>query len=381
MTMASDRDARAQRMAPISERMLALREVVLDEWMRQVRAKVPSAVALPHPILINTIPVLYDNLIEALSPDYPRTSAAAATHLVALEHGGERARLSKYDVESVIVEYQLLRETIFRVLRRDGVAVSEQEGEIISSAIDAAIRESITAFTLVQAAFREQFFAALAHDLRGPLANAILSAQLIRRSGDLAAIHGYADIIHENLGRVDQMIGQLLDTLVVEHGERLPIKPSNFDLRDVVTEVCDQMTLAHGPRFEVEGGSVRGWWGRTELQRALENLISNALKYGAADTPIRIVYSSEHERVMLSVHNEGDPIPPDQVESVFQVFRRAAAAKQNPAQGWGIGLPYVRSVAESHGGSIDVDSAPERGTTFTIAIPLDMRPFLDAPVL
>lgn len=84
---------------------------------------------------------------------------------------------------------------------------------------------------------------------------------------------------------------------------------------------------------------------------------------------------------MLSVHDEGASIPPDQIESVFQVFRRAAAAKQNPAQGWGSGLPHVRSVAESHGGSIGVDSAPERGTTFTIDILLDMRPFLDAPVL
>jgi signal transduction histidine kinase len=368
-------------MAPISERMQALREVVLDEWAQQVRSKIAGAAALTHPILINTIPVLYDKLAEALSPGYPRTSAGAATPSVSLEHGGERARLSKYDVESVIAEYQLLRETICKVLRRDGVAISELEGEIINSTIDAAIREAVTAFALVQAAFREQFFAALAHDLRGPLANAGICAELIQTTDDLARIRMYADKMRENLGRVDQMIGQLLDTLVVQHGERLPIEPANFDLREVVTEVCQQMTLAHGPRFEVEGGSVRGWWGRAELQRALENLIGNALKYGAADQPIRIVYSSEHGRVMLSVHNEGAPIPPDQIESVFQVFRRAAAAKLNPAQGWGIGLPYVRSVAESHGGSIDVDSTPERGTTFTIDIPLDMRPFMDAPVL
>ena len=381
MTTASDTDARARQLAPISERMQALREVVFDEWAQQVRGKIAGAAALIHPILFNTFPVLYDNLTEALSPDYPRTSAAAVTPSVALEHGGERARLSKYDVESIIVEYQLLRETIFSVLKRDGFAVREREAEIINSAIDGSIREAVTAFVLVQAAFREQFFAALAHDLRGPLANVGICAELIQRTDDLARIRTYAVKMRDNLGRIDQMIGQLLDTLVVEHGQRIPIKPSNFDVREVVTEICEQMTLAHGQRFEVEGGSVRGWWGRAELQRALENLISNALKYGAADKPIRIVYNSEHGRVILSVHNEGDAIPPDQVESIFQVFRRAAAAKQNPAQGWGIGLPYVRSVAESHGGSIDVDSAPERGTTFTIAIPLDMRPFLDAPVL
>jgi signal transduction histidine kinase len=83
----------------------------------------------------------------------------------------------------------------------------------------------------------------------------------------------------------------------------------------------------------------------------------------------------------LSLHDHGSPIPPDQVESLFQVFRRAKAAKEGDQKGWGIGLPYVRSVAESHCGSIDVDSAEERGTTVSIDIPIDSRPFQNAPTL
>jgi signal transduction histidine kinase len=360
--------------------MVELREVVLDEWERRVRAEIACAAVLQHPVLINTFPVLYGNLVEALTPDYPRTSAAA-TPSVALEHGGERARLTGYEARSIIIEYQLMRETILDVLKRHAVPVSDRESQIISTAIDAAIRESVTAFALVQVEFRERFFGAIAHDLRGPLSNATLFAGLIGQSADLGKIHEYAGKIRDNLGRVDQMIRQLLDTLLFQSGERLPIKPAELDMADIVTEVCEQMKLVHGPRFEVQGGSVRGWWGRAELERALENLIGNAVKYGLPDTPIRIVYSSEHGRVLLTVHNEGDPIPPDQVETVFQVFRRAMAAKQGDAQGWGIGLPYVRSVAESHGGSIDVDSSSERGTSFTIDIPLDARPFKDAPTL
>jgi signal transduction histidine kinase len=360
--------------------MQALRDVVLGEWAQQVRATVAAARALRHPILINTIPVLYDNLAEALTPDYPRTSAAA-TPSVTLEHGGERARLTRYDAQSLIAEYQILRDVIFKVLEQNGVKLSGQEAQIIGSAIDASIREAVTAFALVEAALREQFFAALAHDLRGPLANATIAAELIGRTSELGNAHVYAAKIRDNLGRVEQMIKQLLDTLVMHHGQRLPIEPTRFDLKEVVTEVCEQMTLVHGPRFEVRGDSVTGWWGRTEIQRALENMINNALKYGAPDKPVQIICDSEHERVQLSVHNEGDPIPADQIETIFQAFRRATAAKQNPAEGWGIGLPYVRRVAESHGGSIDVDSTPERGTTFTITMPLDMRPFIDAPTL
>jgi signal transduction histidine kinase len=66
---------------------------------------------------------------------------------------------------------------------------------------------------------------------------------------------------------------------------------------------------------------------------------------------------------------------------IFQVFRRAQAAKEGKKQGWGIGLPFVRAVAESHGGSVAIDSTVERGTTFLIDIPVDSRPFQKAPTL
>jgi signal transduction histidine kinase len=381
MSLASDQDAGAGKPSALSQRMCELRECVLAEWAARVRAEVEGAERLPEPILFNTFPVLYDNIVQAVTPAYPRTSAEVATPSVAPEHGGERARLTSYGAKSVIREYQILRSTIIDVLKRHTVQISDEEAQIITSSIDASIREAITTFALTQAAFREQFVAALAHDLRNPLANASVAAQLICRTTDLGKIRNYAGKISENLGRVDQMIRELLDSVLFQSGERLPLRLSNFDIHDVVTEVCEQFEIAHGQRFELHGTSVRGWWGRDEMQRALENLISNALKYGVHDKPIGISYASEHGRLQLSVHNHGDSIPPDQLEAVFQVFRRAKAAKEGDTQGWGIGLPFVRSVVERHGGSIDVDSSEERGTTFSINIPLDARPYQNAPTL
>jgi len=381
MTFASDKGSEPHGLAPLSQRMRELREEVIGEWARRVRAAIDAAATLREPVLVDTIPTLYDNLTQALTPDYPRTSAEVPSVSVATEHGGERARLTHYDIQSVIAEYQILRDTIHAVLAQHGAFPTLEEARIIDSAVDATIREAVTAFALVESAFRERFFAALAHDLRGPLANASISAQLIGRTDDLAKIRRHAGMIEDNIGRVDDMIRQMLDALVFQHGERLKLKLSYFDLGDMVSEVCDHLALAHGPRFEVQCSAAQGWWGRGELQRALENLVGNALKYGAADKPVRIIVTSGHERVQMAVHNEGRPIPADQLESVFQVFRRALDAKQGETQGWGIGLPYVRSVAESHGGSICIDSAPERGTTFTIDIPADARPFQDAPAL
>ena len=93
--------------------------------------------------------------------------------------------------------------------------------------------------------------------------------------------------------------------------------------------------------------------------------------------------ATEHggERVMLSVHNEGTPIAAEEIEDIFQFYQRARAAAQGKKEGWGIGLSFVRAVAESHGGSVTVDSSLERGTTFLMDMPADARPFQDAPTL
>jgi signal transduction histidine kinase len=379
--LASDQNLDPGNLSPLSRKMLELREVVFAEWENRVRTSVNSASTLSLPVLINTLPTMYDNIVEALTPDYPRTSAAVATPSVALEHGSERARLTHYEANAVICEYQILRSTIIEVLKQHHVPVSDDEMQIISSSFDASIREAVTAFTLAQSAFREQFVATLAHDLRNPLAAASTAAQLIPHLRDFEKINNVASRITDNLGRIDKMIQDLLDTVMFQRGERLSLHPTNFDIADVVREVIEESSAVYGPRFEMVGTSITGWWGRDAIKRALENLISNAVKYGASDTPIRISISQYYERMLLSVHNQGDPIPPDQVESVFQVFRRAKAAKEGNQQGWGIGLPYVRSVAESHGGSIDVDSAEDRGTTFSIDIPADSRPFQNVPTL
>lgn len=381
MIFASDQNTEPGSLSPLSQRMLGLRADVFAEWEKRVRASVKGADALPHPILINTLPTMYDNITEALTPDYPRTSAAVAMPSVALEHGGERARLTSYEAPAVISEYQILRSTVLDVLRRHDVPVSDAEMQIINSSIDGAIREAVTAFTLAHAAFREQFVASLAHDLRNPLAAATAAADLIVHVRDFEKIDRFAHKISEHLGRIDKMIQDLLDTVVFQHGERLSLHPSNFDIMEVIQETTEQASDVHGPRFTVLGASVNGWWDRDAIRRTLENLTSNAIKYGAQGTPIGISAQEYDGRLLLSVHNQGHPIPQDQVESLFQVFRRAQAAKDGNQQGWGIGLPYVRRVAESHGGSIDVDSAEERGTTVSIDIPVDSRPFQNAPTL
>jgi signal transduction histidine kinase len=380
VTLATDQNIDPEKLSPTARKMLGLRDEVLLEWGKRLRQTVKEAEQLPHPILINTFPSLYDNLAQAISPDYPRVTGDEG-NTVASEHGGERARLTHYNVHSVISEYQILRWTIFDVLKLHDVRLNEGEVFLINISIDGSIREAVNAFALTQTALRERFVAALTHDLRNPLSAAHGFAELVKRLSDEAQITEFAEKIIGNLRRMDRMLQDLLDSVTFQSGERLQLHLEEFDIQEVVKEVCDQLTVMHGPRFQILGSPTKGWWGRDAIKRAIENMVGNAVKYGTPGTPIRLKAESENERIFLSVHNEGEPIPPEQIECIFQVFGRAAAAKKGNKEGWGIGLPYVRNVAESHGGSVTVDSAVQRGTTFLIDIPVDARPFQDAPTL
>jgi signal transduction histidine kinase len=373
---AGDQPASLNRLSANAKKMLALRDDVLLEWVKRLRSTVKEAEQLPQPILLNTFPVLYDNLAQAISPDHPRTTSTLAS-----EHGGERARLTSYNAQAVVLEYQLLRWTIFDVLTLNGVQFSGDELIVISASIDDAIRESVASFALAQSAMRERFVATLTHDLRNPLAVVNAAAEMIQHKSDSPEIQMLSSRIIDNTSRMDSMIQELLDAVVFQTGERLRLHLQQIDILDVARDVCDEFISIDGPRFPLIGETVMGFWDREAFKRAIENLVSNAIKYGARDSQIQVFVTSFDGRMRLSVHNSGSPIPPEQLESIFLVFRRAKAAKEGDKDGWGIGLPYVRSVAESHGGSVEVDSTVERGTTFTIDVPIDSRPYQNAPTL
>ena len=384
MTYASDQQQGGAALSATSQRMLALREQVFAEWENAMRATVGQAAGLRHLVLIDTLPVFYDNIAESLTPGYSRQSGGDGS-TVAAEHGGERARVTSYDHAALIDEYQIFRRTILGVLHGAGVSLDHDERLAIDTTIDAGIKEAVNAFSVVHHGLRERFTAALTHDLRGPLQVTSVALDIILMSDDLVRIRAAAAKARASVRRMDGMVGELLDSMAFHGGQTLQLDLSRIDIRELVREVQLEAIGQHGLDLrltpDTEAKPIYGWWDRKALWRALDNMITNASKYGDPCTPITIKIDALHERLLLSVHNQGAPIPPGEQECIFQMYRRAEAARQGVKGGWGIGLPYVRAVAESHGGSVGIDSSNERGTTFVIDIPLDGRLFRDAPTL
>lgn len=207
--------------------------------------------------------------------------------------------------------------------------------------------------------------------MRTPLAVILNGAEVVKIAPDLALAKRAATKISSNATRLNEMMAELLDALTSKGGGQLPLNLSSFDIEELVDEVRGACHLP-GASVEADAQPVFGYWCQNSMRRALENLVNNAWKYGDP-ARVNIKATQTHGRLLLSVHNMGNPIPKERQGAIFDYLTRG---EEDSTVGWGIGLPFVKRVAESHGGSVAVDSSTETGTTFFIDIPVDCRPYV-----
>jgi len=241
---------------------------------------------------------------------------------------------------------------------------------ILSITIPVAMAASSmrTAFreTIASRQHAERMLAIVSHDVRNPLAMVRLAVQLSESAPEARQRELRASMLR-NLDHADAMIQSLLDVASIRAGKTLPLAFRPCDLAAEVRAIVAENHV--GARVEVVATEpIVGRWSIAGIRRALENLIANAVKYGMADAPVVVRVERHGEHAWLSVHNDGAPIPKANREKIFEAFERASAP--DDVAGWGLGLPLVRAIAEAHGGTISLESAPRAGTTFTLDLPI-----------
>jgi signal transduction histidine kinase len=247
----------------------------------------------------------------------------------------------------------------------------EHVGELRSDEGDFSDEEP----TCEQRPLREEEFAAITHDLRNPLSVITLEVSVLEEKLPPLGKDARDALLRigRNLTYLDNLLQDLLDLSAID-AARFELHRERLELCSLVTEVVERMVSSRDKsrvqvRFDrvidVKADGHR-------IARVVANLVHNALKYSARDTPVSVVVEQRAGRAVVSVIDEGAGLAPDEAHQVFEKFRRAASAKGQ--DGVGLGLYVSRRIVEAHDGKIGVDSTFGRGSRFYFELPIEDWP-------
>jgi signal transduction histidine kinase len=223
---------------------------------------------------------------------------------------------------------------------------------------------------------KSDFVANVSHELRTPLALIRLYAETLEL-GRISAKEKYQEyfrIIREESERLTALINNILDFSRIEAG-RKEYEFKETDLAELVRSTLESYRFQiqqNGFAFEenISADIPPVNVDREAIARSLLNLVNNALKYSKDDKYIGVSLYSSNRSVNLEVRDHGIGIPAHEQEKIFEKFYRCGDPLVHNVKGSGLGLSLVRHIARAHGGDVSVESHPQKGSKFTIALPL-----------
>ena len=364
-----------------AERLQKNIDKILTTWEKRVNREVAAAHHQETIALRDSLPEYLKQLVDALSNTIDRTSARKRSDKIdstriGKKHGEDRAGSKNYTIDQLITEYHILRQVLFDVMEEDA-PLTDVETEVIVCSIEQAVNDAATEYSNILKDIKERVSNTLAHDLRNPLTSTKITAELILRklSPDDLLVPKMKLIVN-NMNRLDQMIVGLLDANRLEAGQGMQIEVKCCDLAGIIREVIDELSLSYPDCFKLQTeGKCEGYWDSAGLRRIVENLLTNAIKYGDENSAVTINLSQNKKFAELSVHNFGKVIPTEDIPVLFEPYRRMKSSKDK--KGWGLGLTMVKGMVDAHNGSIKVESEKNIGTTFKIKLPKDARSEID----
>ncbi len=291
-------------------------------------------------------------------------------------HGAARMD-SGFDIMEVVSEYRALRATVLRLWCESHPQIDFHDLNDVTrfnESLDQSLAEAVNSYTNRVDQSRRLFLAILGHDLRNPLNCISMAAQLIARAPDNSSSASALSIIKANTEVIMRLISDLIDFASTGLGSTMPLTRGPVDLEDLCRKVFEGFVMANPQRtlHFYSDGDLAGDWDAARLRQVASNLMGNALQHGAIDGPIKLSVTATESAVVLNVHNEGPPIPPEMLTTLFDPLKRhtlpESAARRVPGS-VGLGLYIVREIVVAHGGTVEVASTAADGTTFTVRLP------------
>ncbi|NNF02748.1 MAG: HAMP domain-containing histidine kinase [Bacteroidia bacterium] len=224
---------------------------------------------------------------------------------------------------------------------------------------------------------KNDFINNMTHELKTPVATISLATEMLQKDKvmeDKSKLSSYSEIIKSENQRLRNQIDKVLQAAKLDKGE-LELKKDEVDLHEIITDVSDHLQF----RVRQENGNLEEKLTATDavitgdkdhLTNIVYNLLDNAIKYKNGHLDIEITSENRDDKLILRVKDSGIGMSRDQQKRIFDKFYRVPTGNIHNTKGFGLGLSYVKRMVELHKGSIEVESEPNKGSTFTLGFPL-----------
>jgi signal transduction histidine kinase len=367
----------------LADFIITNRAAILAEWLEFAKTCSPASGSMGSIALTDHASEMLTAIAEDLktpqnkqeqaekskgqAPDTTSQSTAAEKHAKGRAESG-------FSLDEMVAEYRALRASVIRLWTRakgDLKSTDLEDLTRFNEAIDQSLTESITQFTQDLDNSKEMFLAILGHDLRTPIGAILTSATFMVETKELVEPHlTLTKRIVSSAGRMNQMVGALLDFTRSRLGGGIPISPAPMNIGKTVHDVVSEMEAANpGRKIEVNArGSLKGDWDCARMSQVLTNLIGNALEHGSDRTIVNVNVLADEEEITIAIHNQGAPIPRDQLDGIFSAMKKQESTGIQSGN-LGLGLYIADQIVHAHKGKITVETAEGSGTTFTVHLP------------
>ncbi len=374
----------------LSDFILGEMEAIVAEWEANAAAQLPAAAQMGS---------------SALRDHAEQILKATAKDILTVQSDDERAQKSKgraprpsdtgntpaethallrvqsgFDINQMAGEYRALRASVLRLWTKTfgSDPVDPQEMIRFNESIDQAMAESVAFFSAQINNERNLLLGMLGHDMRNPLQVIQLTAKQLSKLDAGPDVATCAARLSKSARSLKALLDDLLDFNRTKLGLGIMISPAPVDLAEAFAAELEQLrTTNPGRTLAMEvGGDVSGVWDINRLNQLLDNLVVNALKYGAFSSPVKILLNGFPGEVVMAVCNEGPKIDQSMLARIFEPLKRGLEQRVvSGADGsMGLGLYIAREIATAHGGDIAARS-DENETVFTVRLPrLSGRP-------
>lgn len=224
---------------------------------------------------------------------------------------------------------------------------------------------------------KNDFIGNMTHELKTPISTISLACEALSDHDMLNSVSAkdrFVGIIKEENKRLEAVVENVLRTSIMDKGE-MKLKKEPFDMVQLVKKACKNISV----NINDKGGNLEEFYNvdelyftgdKTHLGNAVYNLLDNAIKYSKETPVIKVTLQTKGRNLMLSVKDNGVGIAKENLGKIFDKLYRVPQGNLHDVKGYGLGLNYLKSVVEMHGGEVTVESKLNVGSEFTITLPL-----------